>query len=591
MNLLQNILLTMEVGGGRAVVRLIPIVVSVALVCFVYDYLYFNGLREPESMDNAQVARQIYSGQGLTTKFLRPYAVAQLRAYAASQHSDLFPAARFPANVPRVLPDTYNAPGFPYLLAGWFHVVHPQFGEPIGAIVAAHAYAPDRWIPILNQIFVLLTAVLVFILGFRVFDERVAWISLIAFLCTEMIWRFSITGLSTSFLTLLVTAILYCALEIVRIGEQCFKSEASSFATAWLWAVALGLLLAIGSVTRFNLVVLLAPLFVLFMVMPRANIGIPLLITVMVLGTMAPWFYHLYKVSGNALGSTEPLILLGQGDYADNEIYCTTGIPSYELFFRNATTKEYLGFAYHLEHFWSLLGSNVMVLFFAASILHRFKRRRIWLFHWFLFGCALVLVLSNNLGVVSPNPIDAWNIVPVLLPCMVVMGTAFFFLLLDRLDIEIRLLTNLIIIVAVLLSSTPLIMSVTGVDPPPSSFPPYLPPLIKIVASYTQPDEWITSDMPWATAWYGDRASLWLPDSITDFENMHDTLAPTGILLFTPQSWLKPIDLYRRGEYKDWAGLVFGNQPPPDFPLSAHTLSSTVTDYSIWSDRARWQQQ
>ena len=62
------------------------------------------------------------------------------------------------------------------------------------------------------------------------------------------------------------------------------------------------------------------------------------------------------------------------------------------------------------------------------------------------------------------------------------------------------------------------------------------------------PDEWVTSDMPWATAWYADRGSLWLPDTVSDFTNLNDNFCPTGILLFTPH-YLVPADRQSAGPY------------------------------------------
>ena len=99
----------------------------------------------------------------------------------------------------------------------------------------------------------------------------------------------------------------------------------------------------------------------------------------------------------------------------------------------------------------------------------------------------------------------------------------------------------------------------------PLQFPPYWPPLIKEFAQFAQPDEWVTTDMPWATAWYGDRASLWLPDSITDFENFHDNVCPTGLILLTPVTWQSPLANVRNGEYKDWFALTVGATPTGKF--------------------------
>jgi hypothetical protein len=110
-----------------------------------------------------------------------------------------------------------------------------------------------------------------------------------------------------------------------------------------------------------------------------------------------------------------------------------------------------------------------------------------------------------------------------------------------------------------------------------------------MISQLAQPDEWVTSDMPWATAWYGDRASLWLPDSLTDFENFHDNICPTGMLIFTPVTWGGPMSATLNGEYKDWFPLMTVQGTPANFPLSEHfVMPGKVPAYTLWSDRPRW---
>jgi 4-amino-4-deoxy-L-arabinose transferase-like glycosyltransferase len=607
MNFIQTTLQVVEVGKGQILVRILPLLAALLVIGGAYDRLVYHGLSDAQSMDNAQLARQILRHQGFTTKFLRPQAVAQLRDYATTQalvtgkSPDLFPADRFPTGTPRVLPDTYNAPGYPFLLAVWFHFTHPEFDQVPGAMSVSHMYSPDRWIPLLNQIFLLLTAVLVFALGHRLFDDRVAWMSLVAFLGTDMVWHYTLTALSTNVVMFLVTAILICTLEIFCVGEACFENENRSFAPAWLWAFVVALLLAAACLTRLHLLVLLAPLFVLLLLMPlpnlsRANLGLFTLIALVVIGLLTPWFLHINAVSGNPLGSNLPLVLSGQGDYTGNEVYCATSIPSYERLFNGATTKELSGFRWNFEHAWSLLGSNPMILLFAVSILHKFKRRRTQAFHWLLFGCALVLIAANNLGSANPEPVGPWNIVAVLFPCMVVIGSAYFFILLDRLNVVIRLLSSLIVITTLGLTLAPLVITLLTPSTIYYSFPPYVPPSIKTFGQFAAPDEWITTDMPWATAWYADRASLWLPDSVADFVNLNDNVCRTGVLFLTPVTWSAPVANLKTGEYKDWLPLVAGSFFPdahltiPNFPLSAHTMTGPGgPEYYLWSDQARWQ--
>jgi 4-amino-4-deoxy-L-arabinose transferase-like glycosyltransferase len=597
MNFIQTTLQLVEVGKAQILVRIVPLLAALLVVVVVSDFILYHGLNDAQSMDNAQLARQIVRHQGFTTEFLRPQAVAQLRDYAVSQSlltgkpRDLFPSNLFPPGTPRILPDTYNPPGYPCLLAAWFYLTRPEFDQVPAAMIVKRMYSPDRWIPLFNQVFMLMTAVLVFALGLRLFDDRVAWLGLVAFLGTDLIWHYTLTALSTSVLMFFVTAALMCALEICCVGEACFENEDLSFAPAWGWAFAVALLLAAACLTRLHLLVLLVPLFVLLMVMPRANFFLCAVIALVVIGMVTPWFLHVRAVSGHSLGSNFALLLFGEGSYSDNQIYCSTSIPSYEEIFKDVGKKELSGFRWHFEHAWNLLGSNPFILLFGASILHQFKRLRTRLFHWFLFGCALFLIAANNLGSAAPDTLGPWNVVIVLFPCMLVIGCAFFFILLDRMHVQLRLLNNLIITTTLALTAAPLALTLTTSGTLPFNFPPYLSPEIKELGQLAQPDEWVTSDMPWATAWYADRASLWLPDSVSDFENFHDNVCPTGLLLLTPVSWSEPVSTFTSDEYKDWLPFVAGLPAPSAFPLSEHAvIPIRGSNYSIWSDRMRWQE-
>jgi len=589
MNFIQTTLQVIEVGKGQILTRIVPLLAVLVIVAGVYDKIVYRGLSDAQSMDNAQLARQILRHEGFTTKFLRPQALAQLRDYATSQKRDLFPADQFPPGTPRILPDTYNAPGYPYLLATWFYFVHPEFDQPWEAIIASHLYSPDRWIPLLNQSFLILTALLVFALGRRLFDERVAWVALMAFLSTDLIWRYTLTGLSTTFLMFLVTAMLMCALEIYCIAEACFTNEDQSFGPAWLWGFAVALLLGAACLTRLHLLVLLIPLFALLILMPRASFILYVVIALVVIGLVTPWFLHVNTISGNPMGSNFALVLSGEGEYSGNQIYCMTSIPSYERLLKDVSIKETSGFRWHLEHVWDLLGTSPLILFFGASILHQFKRGRTQAFTWLLLGCGLVLVMANNLGSATPDALGPWNVLIVLFPCMIVIGSAFFFILLDRLNLQVLLLRNLIVIITLAFSAMPVVLTVTATNNYIYAFPPYMPPYIKGYGQLAETGEWVTSDMPWATAWYADRASLWLPDSIADFQNFNKNVCPTGILLLTPVSWSQPVSNFTSGEDKDWLPFVAGLPVPPDFTLDAHTRTLPGgPEYEIWSDRPRW---
>ncbi len=361
MNFIQSMLQTVEVGKGQFLVRVIPLLTAILAIGIFFDFSQiqtpfisiggvYRGLNDAQSMDNAQLARQIVRGHGFTTEFLRPHAIAQLRDYAMSQSlrtgkpGDLFPPDQFPIGTPRVIPDTYNPPAYPYLLAAWFYIIHPEFDQTSDSMKNSLIYSGDRWIPMLNQVFLFLTAILVFALGRRLFDQRVAWMSMVSFLATDLVWRYSITALSTSFLMFLVTAILLCILEVFCVGEACHENDEISFAPAWMWTLAASLLIAIACLTRLHLLVILVPIFLLLLLMPRASFALLPVMAVVVAVVVTPWFIHVDKVCGTPLGSNAPLMLYGEGDYKGNEIYCTTSIPNYERLFKDAAKKESAGF-------------------------------------------------------------------------------------------------------------------------------------------------------------------------------------------------------------------------------------------------------
>jgi hypothetical protein len=298
----------------------------------------------------------------------------------------------------------------------------------------------------------------------------------------------------------------------------------------------------------------------------------------------------MYKITGNPLGSNISYVLYGEEGFKENQIFRSTGILKYESLFKDASDKEVDGFIWHFEHGWHLLGSNPLVILFAASLIHAYKRRRAQMFQWLLVGCAIVVIAANNLGVTSPEQVDAWNTLVVLLPGMVVIGSAFFLIQLDRLNLQIWLLNTVFVTLTLVITSLPLLYTMFNPSAWIYSFPPYAPPMIKLLAQFSQKDEWVTSDMPWATAWYADRASLWLPATVSDFEDLQSGTCPTGILLLTPVTWMQPATNLMTGEDKDWFPVVFESRLPTTFPLQVHIHIPQI-EYRVWSNRPRWQDQ
>jgi hypothetical protein len=589
MNITQGILHAVEEGKARVLTRIIPFAVTLLVIFLCYNFRVFNGLDDAQSMDNAQVARQIARGDGFTTKFIRPYALGQLNSLAqkrpAAQDRELFPAAKFPKGTERILPDTYNAPGYPYLLAGWFKLLNSKFDEAPRDIATARTYGPDHAIPWLNQIFLFLNAALIFILGWRLFDERVAWMAMTAFLLTDIVWQYSITALPTTGLMCLTTLVLFATVEIFSVGEACFESTEAPFWPAWLWTLLLAVILGLISLTRLHLLVLLLPLALFFLSVPRSSFWLILVLVVVVLGMVVPWFWHMYFISGSLIGSNIPFLHYGSEGFEGNQIYGVLGAPDYNQLFKDIAGKEFIGFGWNFAHAWSLLGTNPIVLLFFVSTLHSFKRPRVQALRWLIVGAAFSIIAANNFGSPHPENLDPWNNLVILLPGMLVVGSAFFFILVDRLHFPLWILNNAITITMLVLVALPMIGALLDARGN-RTYPPYSPPALRAIGNYVHTEDWITTDMPWASAWYGDHTSLWLPDTLLDFEEIYDDYNNSGLLVLTPVTLQAPASTLTSGEYKDWMPFITGVNIPPHFPLDSRAPSGAgMIEYFIWGRR------
>ena len=139
-----------------------------------------------------------------------------------------------------------------------------------------------------------------------------------------------------------------------------------------------------------------------------------------------------------------------------------------------------------------------------------------------------------------------------------------------------------------LLGAMPLILTML---PPraPMPYPPYFPPFIMHVSKMLTPEEMICTDMPWATAWYGNRNSLLLPDTVDDFYEINDFHKKVSGLYFTTITRDKPfVRGLLMGTEKTWFPIQEG-RIPSDFPLTQGFPLGNM-DQLFLTDRVRWNQ-
>jgi hypothetical protein len=91
-------------------------------------------------------------------------------------------------------------------------------------------------------------------------------------------------------------------------------------------------------------------------------------------------------------------------------------------------------------------------------------------------------------------------------------------------------------------------------------WPPYIPPYIAVLNDWMAPSEITASDMPWAIAWYADRRSILVPETVkalTDLADHGDLGGPVPALYLTPISGAdNKFREIARGDYHDWAAVI-----------------------------------
>src|SRR5207253_2894052 len=117
------------------------------------------------------------------------------------------------------VPDISNPPVYPYLLAGVMKALPFNFTIPSGATKIKsfwgnasdfRRFQPEFLITIFNQALMFIMIGMTFFWARKLFDNVVAWASAVLLLGTEMLWRFSASGLPTMLLLLLFMVLVWC---------------------------------------------------------------------------------------------------------------------------------------------------------------------------------------------------------------------------------------------------------------------------------------------------------------------------------------------------------------------------------------------
>jgi 4-amino-4-deoxy-L-arabinose transferase-like glycosyltransferase len=545
-------------------------------------------------MDMAQLARNIAHGKGFTTYVIRPLSLWQLKTNRDDRDQKFMEH-----------PDLSNPPLYPLVLAGLFKFLPDTVFE--FTPTADTVYAPERWVIVpFNQVCLLLTLLLVYFWARQLFDQRVAVMAGLLLLFSDTLWAYSISGLPTSFLNLLLLLALYCVFLVDRrLNPPTAEPPATEPAgepaqprilqpvdgVSVLLILTSAVLMGLCFLTRYMSAFLVLPVVIYAArAVGGRRAGMWALIYVLVVGAViTPWLVRNNNLSKSLLGVAKYEYIRGealQRDYHPEDLNVSV---------RSMTSRMLTGTRKHLTTSLKEIGSDFFILFFGAGVMYGFRRVDAKRLRYVILGglgCAIIGMAF--LAVVPEMPeseINGWNLLVLFLPLVAVYGSAFFCLLLDRIAFRVRLTQALAIGAFAALNVAPMIYTLLPPRVGAFPYPPYCAPYMQLIANWFTTNEVGTSDMPWAIAWYCQRRTVWLPATIDEFYEIHDFVAPknTQFLFITPymlnRKYQSELVL---GEYKGWATTILRGQLEPNFPLQAVTLLPPEGEQVLLADKVRW---
>ena len=576
----QAFIHALEEGGWVSRIRLILLLAAIATVYVIVILSQFKGLSNANGMDQAQIGRQLASGHGFTTKFLRPIAYSQF-----VRHFGQFPSGD--------IPDTYNAPLNPFVDSLILRMTRKSWPMTEKDIV----YTSDRVIAGVSLLFFIVSTGVNFTIAKRLFDRRLALLGMGLVLVCDEFWNFSLTGLPQMLMLLIFSLVNYCLVRAIENRD----AEKSPLLWLGLSGIGFGLLVLANGLAAWIFLGALVYLAVAFR--PRTGawwqrillhpLWIPVVI---VLAMEVPWLVRLYRLTGNPFG-VALYVGFGQLIGSESQVMRSTFLDTSQITFAWFRSKVELQTIGQLSNIYSYLGHSPIAPVFFLSLLHLFKRPETASFNW----CVLLMWLSALLGMSlfglpEADPVQANNLHVLFIPLTIFYGLAFVLVLWTRLAVErpalnLRLVRWTFFTSVYLLSAFPLAhMLITASGR--VQWPPYVPPYIAVLGQWTTEDEIIASDMPWAVAWYADRKSLWLPATIATFMDMHDYNrlgAPIVGLYLTPVSGdSRFFSGIVKGEYTGWSPFILRNLNTQGFPFQAVTALPLDNECIFYSDRNRW---
>lgn len=467
-------------------------------IFMLYTVFSFNGLTSRTGIDQAQVAREVARGNGLTTQFIRPVALQQL----VENEKEI--------NLHRVT-ETYHSPLNILVYAGVLKMVGADDFDLHKMEANDKFYKLDRVIAITCAVFFLIAIGINYLLISRIFDVKIASVVALIMVFSEYMWKITQAGLPQMLMLTLFSAAAYLAWRAVEAQEAGRKPIMPALLSGFFF----GLLVLSHWMSLWIFIGYF--IFACFYFRPRGIIAVGLAFIIL-LFIAGPVLFNWIQ-TGEAKGTAFHAIH-GAGGAADNAM---RQVDSPDFNVKGLLARTAQSTLLQISNVHNYLGGLILAPAFFLCLAHPFKRSSIAIFRWNILIMWVFASIGMGIYGLTDSQLDPNQLHLLFAPLMCGYGVALISIIWSRcpLSQQSGLLGNLHICIILLITAAPLLLhikqlsdnrrasaSVGGVHAYSLNGP-----LNKV----TKPGDVIISDQPWAVAWYADRHAIWLPQTYSDF--------------------------------------------------------------------------
>ena len=515
-------------------------------------FILFKGLSSPQAMDQAQIAREIARGNGITTKFIRPIAYQQAKEH--QKQSIPFKGFR----------DTYHSPLNPLLNAAVLKLIGADDAKQWKMGENEVIFPLDRVIATVSTLCFLMSIGVSYLLISRVFDPKIAGVTAILMLLCETFWNYALSGLPQMLMLLLFSCAIYFVYRAVE--------DASEGRLPFAPAIVAGVFFTLLAVTHF-LTVWIALGYIIFAgvaLRPRGVVGVTLLVTLLI--GMAFVLVRNIEITGTPFGTAFLSLYNGIGGGNEDLVMRSSNQDLPPLVSRSLFLNVVRQTLIQTTNLIPFLGGIFVAPLFFISLIHPFKRPSIANFRWAILIMFALSAFGLAIYGVSTEKLDSNQTHLVFAPIMTAYGLAFVSILWSKLPavMSAPMLKDVHHVLIIAICGLPFVLALPqqvkiGMERRTRSslhqWPPYLAQPLNLGLSNWLTDKQICfSDQPWAVAWYADRMSIWIPPSRTEFAKLESAAAdletPVAGIHISPSSHGSGNASEIAYKYQDFTSLV-----------------------------------